>query len=169
MSELVGYPNLSLIAAMGRNRAIGRDNRLLWHLPDDLRHFKAMTLGKPMLMGRKTWESLPGLLPGRRHILISRNVNYQAKGADLAGSLEEAMALAGPVPEVMLIGGGELYRQALPLAHRLYLTLVQDEPEADTFFPELDRNQWRLLSQEDHDPDERHPVGFSFLDYVKVI
>lgn len=162
------YPNLSLILAMGRNRAIGRDNRLLWHLPADLRHFKALTLGKPMLMGRKTWESLPGLLPGRRHIVISRNANYQAEGAELAGSLEAAMVLAGPVPEVMLIGGGELYRQALPLAVRMYLTLVQDEPEADTFFPEFERNDWQLLSQQDHDPDEHHEVGFSFLEYQRL-
>lgn len=161
-------PKLSIIVAMACNRAIGRGNRLLWHLPDDLRHFKALTLGKPMLMGRKTWESLPGLLPGRRHIVISRNPNYQAKGAELARSLEQAIAMVDPGEEIMLIGGAELYRLGLPIAQRLYLTLVHEAPEADAFFPEFEQGDWRLLRQEDHGIDERHTVSFSFLDYVKT-
>lgn len=160
-------PQLSIIAAMGRNRVIGRENRLPWHLPNDLRHFKALTLGKPLLMGRKTWESLPGLLPGRRHLVISRNPHYEAKGAETAYSLAEAIAIAGPVEEVMLIGGGELYAQALPLAQRLYLTLVDAELEGDTFFPQYEAADWQLMQQQDHVADDRHVFGYSFLDYQR--
>lgn len=160
-------PRLSIIAAMARNRVIGRDNRLPWHLPNDLKHFKALTLGKPMLMGRKTWESLPGILPGRRHIIISRNPNYQAAGAELATDLEAAIRLAGPVEDIMLVGGAQLYAQALPLAERLYLTLVEAEPAGDAFFPEFDPSTWEPVDEEHHAADARHACGYSFMTYQR--
>lgn len=159
-------PTLTLIAAMARNRVIGIANRLPWHLPADLQHFKAATLGKPMIMGRKTWESLPGLLPGRPHIVVSRDPGYVAEGAQVAHSLEAAIRLAaGNADEVMVIGGAHLYAQALPLADRLCLTLVDAEPEGDAWFPEFDQADWQLESREDHPADERNRYAYSFLSY----
>lgn len=159
-------PVLSLIAAMARNRVIGIDNRLPWHLPADLAHFKATTLGKPMIMGRRTWESLPGLLPGRPHIVVSRDPAYLAKGARVARSLDEAIALAGELgDEAMLIGGAQLYAQALPLADRMYLTLVDAEPRGDAWFPAFDQDEWLLEDREDHPADERNACPYSFLSY----
>ena len=141
---------LSLIAAVARNRAIGKDNQLLWHLPEDMRHFRETTRGKPVVMGRKTWESLPEKfrpLPGRQNIVVSRDPAYKAHGADLAGSLEGALALAGGAEEVFVIGGEQLYRAALPFADRLYLTEVELEPEADAFFPELIPAVWQEVER----------------------
>jgi dihydrofolate reductase len=162
-------PVLSVIAAMARNRVIGIDNRLPWHLPADLQHFKTMTLGKPLIMGRKTWQSLPGLLPGRPHIVISRTPDFRAEGAQVARSLDEAIALAGELAdEVMLIGGANLYQQALPLADRLYLTLVDAEPAGDAWFPDFDEADWRLESRQDHPADERNRFGYSFLTYRRA-
>ena len=159
-------PVLSVIAAMARNRVIGRDNQLPWHLPADLQHFKATTLGKPMIMGRRTWESLPGLLPGRPHIVVTRDPGYRAEGARVAHSLEQAIELAaGLGDEVMLIGGAELYAQALPLADRLYLTEVDAEVDGDAWFPEFDPADWSLLSREDHAADERNAHPYRFLSY----
>lgn len=141
---------LSLIAAVARNRAIGKDNRLLWYLPEDLRHFRELTRGKPLIMGRKTWESLPEKfrpLPGRLNIVISRNPQYPATGAILAASLDAALQKAysahSPSAEVFVIGGAELYRQALPLADRLYLTEVDADFAGDSFFPEISRKEWQ--------------------------
>ena len=141
---------LSLIAAVARNRAIGKDNQLLWHLPEDMKHFRETTRGKPVIMGRKTWESLPEKfrpLPGRQNIVVSRDPAYKAHGADLAGSLEGALALAGGAEEVFVIGGEQLYRAALPFADRLYLTEVELEPEADAFFPELNPAVWQEVER----------------------
>ena len=141
---------LSLIAAVARNRAIGKDNQLLWHLPEDMKHFRETTRGKPVVMGRKTWESLPEKfrpLPGRQNIVVSRDPAYKAHGADLAGSLEGALALAGGAEEVFVIGGEQLYRAALPFADRLYLTEVELEPEADAFFPELNPAVWQEVER----------------------
>ena len=141
---------LSLIAAVARNLAIGKDNQLLWHLPEDMRHFRETTRGKPVVMGRKTWESLPEKfrpLPGRQNIVVSRDPAYKAHGADLAGSLEGALALAGGAEEVFVIGGEQLYRAALPFADRLYLTEVELEPEADAFFPELNPAVWQEVER----------------------
>jgi dihydrofolate reductase len=153
---------VSIIVAMAPNGVIGHDNRLPWHLPADLRHFKAVTMGKPMIMGRRTWESLPGLLPGRRHIVVTHNSGYQADGAEVAHSLEEAIATAGDVEEVMIVGGGNLYAQALPLADRIYLTQVDMEVEGDAFFPALDESQWLELESEAHPADEKNPFPYRF-------
>lgn len=139
---------VALIAALGQNRVIGKDNQLLWHLPDDLRHFKAKTLGKPIIMGRKTWDSLGRPLPGRLNIVVSRQADLPLTGAMLASSLEAAIAIADAwakaqgADELMVIGGGQLYAQALPLAQRLYLTRVQASPAGDAWFPEFDQGQW---------------------------
>ncbi len=140
-----------MIAAMASNRVIGIDNRLPWRLPADLRHFKAMTLGKPVIMGRKTWDSLGRPLPGRLNLVVSRQSGLQLEGAEVLPSLEAAIARASEwaseqgVDELMLIGGAELYRQAQPLARRLYLTRVALEPAGDAWFPELDAG-WQRVS-----------------------
>jgi dihydrofolate reductase len=135
--------NLSMIAAVARNRVIGKDNRLLWHLPEDMKHFREVTRGKPVIMGRKTWEPLPG----RHNIVLSRAPDYTPPGAAVAGSLDEALRLAGPVKEVFIIGGEALYRQALPQAQRLYLTEIDQEFEGDAFFPEFKSEEWVEVSR----------------------
>jgi dihydrofolate reductase len=157
---------LSLIAAMADNRVIGRDNHLPWHLPADLAHFKRLTLGKPLLMGRKTWESLPGLLPGRAHLVISRNPNYQAPGAQCFSQLEQALATI-QAEEIMVIGGAEIYAQTLPLAQRLYLTQVHLQAEGDCLFPAFDADDWQLIDRQDHQADAKNPYPYSFLHYSR--
>ena len=155
---------VSLIAAVGRNGAIGKGNRLLWSLPADMAYFKAVTLGRPVIMGRKTWESLPPRfrpLPGRQNVVVSRNLAYAAPGAAVAHSLAEALALAGP-GEVFVIGGAELYGQALELARRLYLTEVDDTPEADAFFPDFDRSCWPETRRAGHPVEDGRPA-FAFV------
>jgi dihydrofolate reductase len=154
---------LSLIAAMAENRVIGHENRLPWHLPADLQHFKAITLGKPVLMGRKTWESLGRPLPGRTNIVITRDAGYVAEGCVVAHSLEEALRAAGEAAEVMVIGGAQLYRQALPLADTLYLTLVHAEFRGDTRFPAWQPKDWRETARIDHVADDRNPHAYSFI------
>ena len=153
---------LSIVVAVARNGVIGRENRLPWRLPADLRHFKQVTMGKPMIMGRRTWESLPGLLPGRRHIVLSREPGYLAEGAEVATSLEQALELAGDAAEVMIIGGARLYEQALPLAQRLYLTEVDAEIEGDAHFPEFDSSCWRETASSEHPADERNEYSCRF-------
>lgn len=162
-------PVISVIAAMARNRVIGIDNQLPWQLPADLKHFKALTMGKPMIMGRKTWESLPGLLPGRSHIVVTRDPDYVAEGARVAHSLEAAIALAGELgDEAMIIGGANLYAQALPLADRLYLTLVDADVDGDAWFPAFDERQWVPEDREDHPADARNRHAYSFLSYRRA-
>mgnify|MGYP001814615012 FL=1 len=154
---------LSLIAAMAENRVIGHENRLPWHLPADLQHFKTITLGKPVLMGRKTWESIGRPLPGRTNIVITRDADYVAEGCVVAHSLEEAVRAAGEAAEVMVIGGAQLYRQALPLADTLYLTLVHAEIQGDTRFPAWQPGEWRETARSDHEADDRNPHAYSFI------
>ncbi len=141
---------ISLIAALARNRAIGKNGQLLWHLPEDMRHFRETTRGKPVIMGRKTWESLPDSfrpLPGRHNIVISRNPAYVAPGATLVSSLNDAMREAGEALEVFVIGGAELYRQALPIADRLYLTEIAEDFDGDVFFPDVRPEVWEEISR----------------------
>ncbi|VVP33250.1 Dihydrofolate reductase type 3 [Pseudomonas fluorescens] len=143
---------LSLIAALGENRVIGVDNRMPWHLPGDFKYFKATTLGKPIIMGRKTWDSLGRPLPGRLNIVVSRQADLVLEGAEVYPSLEAAIVRAQAwaneqgVDEVMLIGGAQLYAQGLAQADRLYLTRVALSPEGDAWFPEVDSGQWKLVS-----------------------
>lgn len=145
---------LSLIAALASNRAIGKDNELLWHLPEDMRHFRETTRGKPVIMGRKTWESLPESfrpLPGRHNIVVSRDPAYQASGATLAGSLADALRQAEAqtsAEEVFVIGGAQLYREALPLANRLYLTEIEQDFDGDVFFPDVQPQDWEEISRQ---------------------
>jgi len=147
---------ICLVAAMGRNRAIGLDGKMPWHLPGELQHFKATTMGKSIVMGRKTWESIGRPLPGRQNIVISRRADYPQQGFDLCASLQEAIAAAHS-DEIMVIGGGELYSQALPLASRMVLTLVDCEPAADTWFPVWDAADWQEISRQFKPSDERNP------------
>ena len=156
-------PNLSLIAAVADNRVIGHHNQLPWHLSADLQHFKRLTLGKPLIMGRKTWESLPGLLPGRPHTVVTRNPDYQAPGATLQPSLQAALTHHRDVPEVMLIGGAELYAQALPFAARLYLTYVHLNPPGDCFFPPLDADAWVETARTISHQDANQPIPHTFV------
>ena len=144
------YPPLALIAARARNGVIGLDNRMPWYLPEDLAYFKRVTLGKPVVMGRKTFESIGRPLPGRLNIVVTRNPDWQAAGVQVAHSLDAALALAAEaVPEeIMLIGGAELYRQALPQADVLYLTEIDAEFAGDAFFPEVDLARWRIDREE---------------------
>jgi len=145
---------ISLIAALASNRAIGKDNALLWHLPEDMRHFRETTRGKPVIMGRKTWESLPESfrpLPGRHNIVVSRDPAYQASGATLARSFEDAVQQAEAktnAQEVFVIGGEELYSQALPFASRLYLTEIEQSFDGDAFFPEILPQDWQEISRQ---------------------
>ena len=140
------HPPLALIAARARNGVIGLDNRMPWHLPEDLAYFKRVTLGKPVVMGRKTFESIGRPLPGRLNIVVTRNPDWQAAGVQVAHSLDAALALAAAAApeEIMLIGGAELYRQALPQADVLYLTEIDAEFAGDAFFPEVDLARWRI-------------------------
>ena len=154
---------ISLIAAIAENRVIGRGNELPWHLPADLQHFKQLTLGKPMIMGRRTWQSLPGLLPGRRHIVVTKNSGFSADGCEIAHSFNDALRMAGKVPEVMIIGGAAFYRQMLPFASRMYLTLVHAAIEGDTFFPRFDEADWIELSREAHSADLKNFYDYTFL------
>lgn len=139
--------HIAMIAAMAHNRVIGKDNQMPWHLPEDLRHFKAMTLGKPIIMGRRTFESIGRPLPGRVNIVISRQADYHADGITLVSSLNDALLAAGDVEEAVIIGGGQLYREALPLAQRLYLTEIDLAVEGDTTFPQWDDGTWELESE----------------------
>ncbi len=154
---------ITLVAAMARNRAIGLDGRMPWHLPGELQHFKSVTMGKPIVMGRKTWESIGRPLPGRQNILISRNQNYFAEGAECCTSLQRALEIADG-DEVMVIGGGELYRQALPLADRMILTVVDCEPAADTFFPQWETTDWQEVSRQAKPADERNAHACEVLE-----
>ena len=159
---------LSLIVAMDRNRLIGCDNQLPWRLPADLQHFKATTMGKPIVMGRKTWESLGRPLPGRTNIVITRNENYLAEGAVVVHSLQVALEKAD-AEEIMLIGGANLYAQALPQVDRLYLTRVDGSFEGDAWFPEISESEWLLSATEVHEPDEKNQHAYRFEIYNRKI
>jgi dihydrofolate reductase len=146
---------VTVVVARASNGAIGRNGGLPWRIPADLKHFKAMTMGSAMAMGRRTFDSLPGLLPRRRHIVLTRDPEWSAEGAERAGSVEEALALAAGKP-VSVIGGAEIIALFLPYAHSIELTEVHDEPEADTFMPAFDEAEWSEASREDH-------PGYSFV------
>ena len=159
---------LVLLAALDRHRAIGKGNALPWHLPDDLKRFKALTLGKPVLMGRKTAESLGRALPERRNLVLTRSGRAPFDGMEAVSSLDEASRLAGD-GELMVIGGGEIFALALPHATRMFLTHVDTEVDgADAFFPEFDASQWRVVSRESHATDAQHAFAFEFVDYELI-
>lgn len=149
---------ISLIVAHDKNRVIGYENKMPWHLPGELQYFKEQTMGKPMIMGRKTFDSIGRPLPGRRNIVITRNENYQSDGIEVAKSLEEALKLAGNEEEVMIIGGEQIFKLALPIADRLYITHIEHDFNGDTFFPTYG-NEWILISKSE--PIEI-PDGYSY-------
>ncbi len=153
---------LALIAALTRNRVLGRHNRLPWRLPADLRFFKQTTMGKPLLMGRRTWESIGRPLPGRSMIVLSHDPAYRADGITVVGSLEAALALAGTAAEIMVIGGAVLFEQTLPLAQRLYLTRIEAEILGDVWFPDWNPQHWRLAWEEVHPADVEHAWPYRF-------
>jgi dihydrofolate reductase len=138
---------LTLVAAMGRNRVIGRDGDMPWHFSEDLKHFKRTTIGGVMIMGRKTFDSIGRPLPGRRSIVVTRSSDWSHEGVEVAHSLDEALTLAGSGARVFVVGGGEIYAQALPLATRLVLTEIDDAPDGDTFFPDWSRDEWTEKSR----------------------
>ncbi len=159
---------VSLVVALDRNHAIGKDNALPWRLPDDLKRFKALTLGKPVLMGRKTAESLGRALPGRRNLVLTRSGNVPFAGMEAHATLESALESAGDAEEVCVIGGGEIFTMALPIATRMHLTRVDAAIDgADAFFPRFDPEQWRETSREAHHADDRNEYAFEFVDYSR--
>jgi dihydrofolate reductase len=165
---------LILVAAVARNGVIGADNRLLWRLPSDLKHFKALTIGKPLVMGRKTYQSIGRLLPGRETIVVTRDRRFSPEGARVAHSLEGALALAAEraaamgADAIVIAGGGELYAQTIARASRLAITEVALEPEGDARFPPIDPEAWREVKRERGAPGPRDEADFSFVEYARV-
>lgn len=160
---------ISVIVAIARNRAIGFENRLLYRLPDDLKRFKALTTGHTIIIGRKTFESFPkGALPNRRNIVLSKNKAAVFPGAETFSSLQEALSHCKEEEEIFIIGGESVYKEALPLAQKLYITEIEDTPQqADAFFPPFDIRLWELIQSSRHDRDEKHQCPFSFKDYQR--
>ncbi len=156
---------ISLIAAMDNNRVIGADNALPWHLPADLKHFKTLTMGKPILMGRKTYKSIGRPLPGRDNIVLTRQADFVASGCLVAHSIDQACAHAAKLgaKELMVIGGAQLYAAMLPLADRLYLTLVDTAINGDAFFPEINHNEWTEADHQEQAADEKNAYNVTFL------
>ncbi len=153
---------LAIIVAISENNAIGKNNQLLWHLPADLKHFKNITTGNTIIMGRKTFDSIGKPLPNRRSIVVTRNAGLVIPGVEVVASLEDAIELCKHDKEAFIIGGAEIYQQALPFATHIYLTRVHQKYEADTFFPVLNPNEWRELSSVNHLADEKNEVDYTF-------
>ena len=160
--------NISLIAALDRNGLIGADGEIPWHLPADLRYFKATTMGKPVLMGRKTYESIGKGLPGRHNIVLTRRPTYRAPGCTVVHSIPAALVAAGDVPELMVIGGATIYEALLPHAGRLYLTYIDAVFDGDTYFPPFDRDAWHVVREEAHPPDGDNPYPYRFVVLERV-
>jgi dihydrofolate reductase len=158
---------LSCVLAFGENRGLGFGNKLPWHLPDDLKRFKEITRGHSVIMGRKTYESMGRLLPERKNIIITRDTSYKVEGAKIMHSIEEAIEEVKNEEEAFVIGGGEIIKLALPYLDRMYLTHVEANFPADSFFPEIDWGEWRMVSEELHPKDERHPYNFIYKVYEK--
>lgn len=159
---------ISMIVAMAENRAIGRDNQLPWHLPADLKHFKAVTMGKPMLMGRKTFESIGRPLPGRRTIVITRDAAWRAEGVETAPSIDAALEMASTAEEVMIVGGAQIYAQAIEKADRLYVTEVATAADGDAFFPEIDTAIWFEVARDSHAAEGAGPA-YAFVTYQRKV
>lgn len=166
---MAAMQKLTLVVAIAKNRIIGRDNQLPWHLPEDLQHFKAVTLGHPVIMGRKTWESLPPRfrpLPGRRNIVVTRQSDYVAEGAEIVGSIPAALERVSAEDTACVIGGAEIFAATLPLAHTLEITEVDLEPEGDTRFPALSATEWRESAREAHVATSG--IGYAFVTYQRI-
>ena len=159
---------ISIIVAAAENGVIGSDNRLPWHLSDDLKRFKALSLGKPVVMGRRTFESIGRPLPGRTNIVVSRQAGLAIEGAVVVNSLDAALAAAGAAPEVVVIGGADIFRQALPRTDTIHLTRVHARVAGDVLFPQIDPAVWRETAVEHHAADERHQYAFSFVTLQRI-
>jgi len=160
-------PRLELVVARARNGVIGRGNQLPWRLPEDLQYFKRLTLGMPILMGRRTWDSIGRPLPGRQNIVLTQRRDFAPVGATVAHTLEQAIEAAGTVPALRVIGGAEIYRLCLPRAAVIYLTEVDAEVEGDVYFPAPDPAEWRERTREPHPADERHAFPYAFVTLVR--
>lgn len=158
---------ITLIAAMGRNREIGLAGQMPWHLPAELQHFKKATMGKSIVMGRKTWQAIGRPLPGRQNIVISRNAGFKAEGAEVVSSLQQALEQSNS-DEIMVIGGGQLYELALPIAQRLILTQIDIEPEADTWFPQWKQGEWRAVHMQDFAADESNSLAYRIIELQRT-
>jgi dihydrofolate reductase len=158
---------ITLIAATSENNALGKDNQLVWHLPNDFKRFKQLTSGHHIIMGRKTFESFPKPLPNRTHIIITRQKNYTVEGCFIANSIENAIAMAPKDEEIFIIGGAEIYKQSIDFADKIELTRVHSTFDADAYFPEINLNNWTLVFEEHHYKDEKHQFDFTFLTYLK--
>lgn len=158
---------ITLIAAVAENNALGKDNQLLWHLPDDFKRFKNITSGHYIVMGRKTFEGFPKPLPNRTHIIITRQKKYPSENCIVVDSLQKAILVCPKDEELFIIGGGEIYTQSIEIADKLDITRVHHTFDADTFFPEIDLNTWKLTSTEFHPKDEKHQFDFTFQTYVR--
>lgn len=157
-----------MIVAMAENRAIGKDNELLWHLPADLQYFKRTTMGKPILMGRKTYQSIGRPLPGRVNIVVSRDQTFAPDGVVVVRSIEQALEAASEHDDVMVIGGASFYEQMLPMTQVLYVTQVHEIFEGDAFFPELDSSEWKKTHEQHNQPDEKNKLSYSFQTFERI-
>ncbi|MCF8715358.1 dihydrofolate reductase [Joostella atrarenae] len=159
---------ITMIAAAAENNALGKDNDLVWHLPDDFKRFKRLTTGHAIIMGRKTFESFPAPLPNRKHIIITRQEDYNPGDACVVvNTLQEALAEAKDDDQPFIIGGGEIYKLAMPFADKIELTRVHGKFDADTFFPEIEEDKWELINEETYKKDEKHNFDFTYLTYVR--
>jgi len=158
---------ITIIAAAGINNELGKDNDLVWHLPDDFKRFKKLTTGHHIIMGRKTFESFPKPLPNRIHLVITRNKDYNPEGAIVVHSMEEALNITKDDEQPFIIGGGEIYKIGMSFADKIELTKVNSEFEADTFFPEIPTEEWELISEEHHCQDEKHQFDFSYQTFLR--
>jgi dihydrofolate reductase len=168
MANTPTHPLLCLVVAIADNGVIGRGNALPWHLPADLAQFRRLTLDHTIVMGRRTWESLPGPLPRRRHLVLTRDPSFQAAGCTPVRSLDAAIAAAGGEAQLMIVGGASLYAAALPRADRLYLTRVHARPAGDTCFPPWEPAEWRERSRTEHPADERNPIPMTFVELHRI-
>ncbi|MBU0697127.1 MAG: dihydrofolate reductase [Bacteroidetes bacterium] len=159
---------ISIIVATDEENGIGKNNQLMWHLPKDLKFFKSTTSGHPVIMGRKTYDSVGKPLPNRRNIIITRQKDLKIEGVEVFNELENAIKACVDEEEVFIVGGGEIYKQALPFTDKIYLTKVHHTFNADAFFPELNYSEWKLISKEEHEPDEKHAYCFSFITFSRI-
>lgn len=159
---------ISIVVAISENNAIGKDNQLLWHLPADLKHFKEITSGHTIIMGRKTYDSIGRPLPNRRNIVITRSTDLQIPNVEVVNSLDAAISLCEGENEVFIIGGAEIYKHAIQFADRIYLTTVHQTYEADAYFPVLDKNEWKEVDKEFHSTDEKNSVAYTFSTLERI-
>ncbi len=158
---------ITMIAAAGENNELGKDNDLVWHLPDDFKRFKQLTTGHYIIMGRKTFESFPKPLPNRTHVVITRNEGYKRDGAVVVHSIDAALLKASSDTQPFIIGGGEIYKMGISIADKIELTRVHGTFDADTYFPELDKDKWELITEVQHEKDDRHNYAFTYETWVR--